>query len=961
MMIPKGAIFDQDGLLFDTEVIFEQGWIKAGREFGVPIDSELISDSRTRVKGMRFRKMFATVLAMTAIAAPAENERLLENWRFAKSGPALFGLHPENVDFDDSRWEEVRVPHDWAIYGPFNPAEYGGTGKLPWRGVGWYRHEFTLDAAERGKCVFLDFDGVMASPAVYVNGHLAGGWDYGYMSFRVDATPYVKFGGKNTLAVRASTLDHNSRWYPGAGIYRKVALRVRNRAHFGYNGIFIATPEISKTNATVEVQWETENAPQGAKVSIELVRDGACAARAVLPAAARTARLTVVKPALWDVDSPNLYSAEVTLLSESGGPLDRESVRFGIRSIAFPVASGRLANDWEANGFHLNGRRVQLKGVNLHSDLGLLGMAFNRSAMRRQLLLMKRMGANAVRTSHNCPAPELLDLCDEMGLLVWNECFDKWDGTAGRRAEENLEEYVIKNLQAFVRRDRNHPCVIIWSMSNEIADGPDGLTRERCRLFREKMRECDTTRPVGCGNFYLMARENVLDREIYADLDITGWNYRTCYRPIKARYPEKPIVYSESASAHSTYGFYQNPPPDGKRRLNRASVQVDSYDHNAWPDIADVEFNYMERDRYVCGEFVWTGIDYLGEPSPFMQEARSSYFGIVDLAGIPKDRYYLYRSHWNKKDETVHILPHWNWSGHEGKSVPVYVYTSGDRAELFLNGRSLGFCRKDASASAGLTNLLAGAKAREYPKWLRYDLDTVRTFSTVTIDFERDYAGYSCEMETSLDGEVWTGLFSKQSGENVRPEPVRPVTARYIRVRAADEKGAAAPFKEICVFEPRLDVKSNAHYYEVCGKYRLRWFDVPYEPGEIRAVAYRGDVRIGEAVMKTAAAPAALKLTVEPKPDDDPDALVWVQVDAVDKKGVRNPLAENRVDFNLRGPGKILAVGNGNPHAFEAFTDTDSHPMFFGKVVAVIRRDGPGRLELEVLSPGLDSASVELR
>ncbi|MBR4938647.1 MAG: hypothetical protein IKZ22_07225, partial [Kiritimatiellae bacterium] len=233
-------------------------------------------------RGTRFRKMFATVLAMTAIAATAENERLLEDWRFAKSGPALFGLHPENVDFDDSRWEEVRVPHDWAIYGPFNPVEYGGTGKLPWRGVGWYRHEFTLDAAEQGKCVFLDFDGVMASPAVYVNGHLAGGWDYGYMSFRVDATPYVKFGGKNTLAVRASTLDHTSRWYPGAGIYRKVALRVRNRAHFGYNGIFIATPEISKANATVEVQWGTENAPQGAKVSIELVRDGACAARAVL-------------------------------------------------------------------------------------------------------------------------------------------------------------------------------------------------------------------------------------------------------------------------------------------------------------------------------------------------------------------------------------------------------------------------------------------------------------------------------------------------------------------------------------------------------------------------------------------------------------------------------------------------------------------------------------------------------
>ena len=944
--------------------------------------------------------IFAVALEILVGAAFAEDAgrspsevdaALTDGWKFVKD--PTHTLAAEGVGFDDSAWETVRVPHDWAISGPFNPKEHGRSGKLPWKGVGWYRRSLTLDAADAGKSVFLDFDGVMASPKVYVNGHLAGGWDYGYASFRVDATPFVKFGENNVIAVRASTLDHHSRWYPGAGIYRKVTLRLRNNAHFAYNGIFVTTPEVSRDVATVHVTWEIEGTvPPEARVEVAVVdpRNTGTVPRKVgtVPAEKGSLSWREENPALWDVDAPNLCEAEVALVN-GGKTLSRERVRFGIRTIAFPVATGSLTNDWATNGFHLNGRRVQFKGVDLHSDLGLLGMAFDKSAMRRQLTLMKEMGANALRTSHNCPAPEVLDLCDEMGIVVWDECFDKWDGTAGRRKDENLEEYVARNLQAFVKRDRNHPCVVIWSMSNEIGEGANGLTRERCRLFREKIREFDTTRPIGNGNIYFMSHQNVLDKEIYADLDITGWNYGACYRPVKAKYPAKPIVYSESASAFSTYGFYLNPPPDGKRNFANNQFQVDSYDHNAGPDIADVEFNYMEQDRYVCGEFVWTGIDYLGEPTPFAKESRSSYFGIVDLTGVPKDRYYLYRSHWNKKDETIHILPHWNWKGREGKSVPVYVYTSGDCAELFLNGRSLGIRKKGENVFSKQRNLLAGARvsasstevdkgnlekyatdgdgttrwcacSSHFPEWLQFDMGENRTFSTVTIDFEGDYKKYAYELQASLDGNVWTNVFAKEKGGEGRPVFEKPITARHLRALVTDANNGWASIREICAYEARLDVPPYSSYYNVCGKYRLRWFDVPYEPGELRAVAYRGGKRIGETVMRTAGDPAALKLTVEPKLADDPGALAWVQVDVVDARGVRNPLAMNCVNFRLDGPGKILGVGNGNPHEFEAFTKTASHPLFFGKAMAVVRRDGPGELTLTVSSEGLTPARAAI-
>lgn len=809
----------------------------------------------------------AVVLSVTGVAAGGERDVSLagDGWRFAKDQSCE--LSAEAVDFNDSAWEQVRVPHDWAISGPFDVSAPGGSGKLPWKGVGWYRRTFKLEPGDVGASVFLDFDGVMASPEVYVNGQKAGGWDYGYASFRVDATPYVK-PGVNTLAVRADTRDHRSRWYPGAGIYRKVVMKVRNPAHFAYNGIFVTTPQVSKEAAMVRISWELEGSvPNDALVGVTIRGPG----KGSVPQKWGSFKALgggmygrVENPALWDVDAPNLYEVELTLWNENNEQLlSRERVRFGIRTIAFPVPlEGPATNDWAANGFHLNGRRVQFKGVDLHSDLGLLGMAFDTSAMRRQLQIMKDMGANALRTSHNCPAPEVLDLCDEMGILVWDEAFDKWDGTAGRRPDQNLEEYVARNLRQFVRRDRNHPCVVIWSMSNEIVTPDykgknyvDGLTKARCTYFREQMRLEDATRPVGNGNICWMSEPKYLGQNMFDDLDITGWNYGGCYRRVKAKYPAKPIVYSESASAVSSYGFYPERLPKEKHDFARDMLQTDGYDFNAMPDIADWEFDRMEKDVYCCGEFVWTGIDYLGEPTPYWKESRSSYFGIVDLMGVPKDRYWLYRSYWNPEAYTLHIVPHWTWPGREGKKVPVFVYTNGDSAELFVNGKSMGRRKK---------------------------------------------------------GEM--------------PE------------------GEGRPSK----------------YYDVCAKYRLMWFAVPYEPGELKAVAYKDGKCIGEASVCTAGKPAALVASVEPKLSASPDELQWVQVDVVDADGVRNPLAMDRVSFKLSGPGKILGVGNGNAHEFEAFTKTDSHPLFYGKAVAVIRRDGPGELKLTVSAPGLASATAEL-
>ena len=805
-------------------------------------------------------------------------------WRFQKDFADVLEASAFTADFADQAWQPVRLPHDWAVSGPFDPKADGGTGKLPWCGVGWYRKTFALGPSDAAKRVYLDFDGVMANPEVYINGQKAGGWDYGYIGFRVDATPFVTFGTTNVVAVKADTRAHHSRWYPGAGIYRKVTLTLCDPVHVAHEATFVTTTAVSAQKADVHVATAVTNTTGQrveASVSVSLIdpsgkvvaRDTKSAAVPAQGAAPIEHLFSLDAPRLWDMADPNLYQARVAV--SYTGAADTETTRFGIRSFAFP------ADD----GFHLNGRRVQLNGVDLHADLGPLGMAFNRSAMRRQLEIMKDMGFNALRTSHNCPARDVLELCDEMGIFVWDEGFDKWEGTSGRRSDQNLEEYVSRNLRQFVRRDRNHPCVFVWSIGNEIppanpSDPKDpGMTQARCTLFREVIRELDTTRPVGIG----CCHANAIGMGIFENLDITGWNYGGQYAKIKSKYPNKPVLYSESASALSSYGYYAVRPPQQKTDYAVDDLEVCSYDHNAapWSDIPDLEFARMERDRYCGGEFVWTGFDYLGEPTPYMhsfeqmrkypqeQMARSSYFGIVDLCGIPKDRFYLYRSHWNTNAVTLHILPHWNWPGKEGQDVPVYVYTSGDSAELFVNGKS------------------EGRRAKGQPQ----------------------------------------------------PKPVN----------LAAGKSATA---------------STNSYYDVCDAYRLRWMAVPYAPGELKAVAYKNGEKIGEQVVRTAGRPVAVKLTPEKTVlPSDGESVVFVQVDAVDAAGVRDPQSKALIRFALAGPGEIVAVGNGNPRGLDAFTDAAQHPLYFGKAVVVVRRitGQAGPVMLTACGEGLAAGSAVLR
>jgi len=769
------------------------------------------------------------------------------DWKFAKG--ELPGA--ETPGFDDSAWQAIRLPHDWAISGPFNPSEDGYAGKLPWRGVGWYRKSFTLDQTDRGRRVYLDFDGVMAFPKVYVNGQLAGEWDYGYMSFRVDATPHVKFGQANVIAVLVDTRRHGTRWYPGAGIYRKVTMTICDPVHVAHWGTYVTTPELSDASATVRVRSTVENHLEAeSQVDVEVVLlgpDGRVVATGsksdTVPAGGSQEldqSLAVKNPQRWDIANPKLYTAR-TLVRVGGKVVDGEDTTFGVRTFRF------TADD----GFHLNGRRVQLYGACLHHDQGPLGAAFYPRAMQRQLEIMRDMGCNAIRTSHNPPAPELLDLCDRMGLVVWDECFDKWDGTADRVNREPLQQYGEKQIRNFVIRDRNHPCVVIWSIANEI--GPqsgqrEGMSAENVKFMSDFVRKYDPTRPVGAAcHIPQMANQPILDA-----LDLTGWNYGRRYATYRQRYPDKPIIYSESASALSTRGFYELPLPTGKTQYSR-KMQVDSYDHNAapWSDIADREFQLMETDRFVAGEFVWTGFDYLGEPTPFSREARSSYFGIVDLCGTAKDRFYLYRSCWRPDATTVHILPHWSWPDRVGQNVPVYVYTNGDSAELLLNGKSLG-------------------------------------------------------RRTKL--------------------------------------------KEV----------ADSSYYGVTDKYRLRWMDVVYQPGELKAVAYKDGKKVGEAVMRTAGQPAAIRLT----PDRQELAatgedLCYVLVEAVDEKGTLCPLADNLIRFRVEGPAEIAAVGSGNPLSLEPF-QADRRKLFYGKAMLILRtKEGPGgSVNLTAESDGLPAAHV---
>lgn len=641
--------------------------------------------------------LLSTALAASAVTpeVKASSDRRIsfnDDWRFLKA--AAEGA--EKPDFDDSQWREVRLPHDWAIEGPFNPKLNPHTGALPISGTGWYRKTFTVSSDLKDRFFTIEFDGAMSNAHVWLNGEELGQRPYGYSSFAFDLTPHLRFGGqKNVLAVRLTPEDHSSRWYPGAGIYRNVWLTITGPVHIDQWGTYVITPDISDTKASIVIKTDIRNRlTQTANVTLRTSITDA-SDRKVTQAEATsslsgdsgqtlTTSLSIPSPHRWDVDDPYMYTA-VSEIIDHNRVVDRYLTLFGVRTVQFD----------KQKGFLLNGRYMKLHGVCLHHDLGALGAAVNRRATERQLQIMKAGGVNAIRTSHNPPSPELLEYADRLGLVVMDEAFDMWRiPKVPNGYSKYFDEWSERDVRDMVRRDRNHPSIILWSIGNEIPEQgqPDGW--EQARRLTKFFHEEDPTRPTTSAfNDWQGAIRNKLADEV----DIPGFNYRPMhYAEIIRDHPNWIIFGSETASCVSSRGTYHLPI---EKYQKHPSLQLSSYDIIAppWAYCPDVEFHYQDLYSNVLGEFVWTGFDYIGEPTPYFDRnatqadwpARSSYFGMVDLAGFSKDRYYLYQSVWSTKP-MVHVLPHWNWEGREGQNIPVMVYSNGDEIELFLNGKSLG-------------------------------------------------------------------------------------------------------------------------------------------------------------------------------------------------------------------------------------------------------------------------------
>jgi len=633
------------------------------------------------------------LLPLSAAPIPVSERRQSFNdgWRFFLGEAA----GAESPDFDDTAWRVVRLPHDWAIELPFDSKLNPHTGGLPVSGTGWYRKTFTLPANAQGSYFSVEFDGAMSNAHVWLNGHEIGHRPYGYIGFNVDLTPYLLWSGKpNVLAVRLAPEDRSSRWYPGAGIYRNVWLEITGPVRVARWGTFVTTPGVTEPNAAVTVKTTLVNrgaseATVALVTSIVDADEKTVASRqatlSIAPGGEQwhTVGMQVQSPHRWDIDSPYLYKV-VSELKIGDNLVDKYETPFGIRSFAFDQRTGA----W------LNGRTLKLHGVCNHHDLGALGAAVNRRATERQLQIMKAAGVNAIRTSHNPPSPELLEFCDRLGLLVMDEAFDMWRIPKVRNGySKYFDEWSERDVRDMVRRDRNHPGIILWSIGNEVPEQgrPDGwrVAKRLTGFFHEE----DPTRPTTSAfNDWRGAIHNKLADEV----DIPGFNYQPMhYAEIMQDRPDWIIVGSETASCVSSRGVYHLPI---EKYEKHPSLQLSSYDIIAppWAYCPDVEFDAQDRLPGVLGEFVWTGFDYLGEPTPYFDRgakvetdwpSRSSYFGFVDLAGFPKDRYYLYQSVWTKSP-MVHVLPHWNWK--DGQVIPVMCYTNADEVELFLNGKSLG-------------------------------------------------------------------------------------------------------------------------------------------------------------------------------------------------------------------------------------------------------------------------------
>ncbi len=765
-------------------------------------------------------------------------------------------------------WQNVRVPHDWAIYGPFDrnndlqtvaveqngekeeTVKTGRTGGLPFIGKGVYRTTFNVpDTA--GRSVVLLFDGAMSNARVSVNGKELAYWPYGYNSFTVDTRGAVR-PGDNELVVELENKERASRWYPGAGLYRNVHVINTDRIHIPVWGTYVTTPVVKDDYASVNLRMKIDGArkveewPNGEKINVTTVildPEGKEVAKNSSLYIARgqefEQNFIVANPDLWSPANPALYTAKTTL-SVDGKDVDAYDTRFGIRTIEYVPEKG----------FFLNGEPTKFKGVCNHHDLGPLGAAVNRSALRHQIELLKDMGANAIRTSHNMPAPELAELCDEMGMMLMIEPFDDW---GFRPKSPNgygsvFNEWAERDITNMVEHFRNSPSVVMWSIGNEVPSqwGPVGM--DELVMLQSLVHSLDSTRPVTCGMDQI---NSVLDNGFAAALDIPGFNYKPqYYDKAYSMLPQKMILGSETASTVSSRGKYYFPVEFGEHHTAmHADNQSNSYDNEScsWSNTPDLDFEMDDDREWVLGQFVWTGFDYLGEPSPYDTDAwpsHSSYFGIFDLASLPKDRFYLYRSQWNNDSTTLHVLPHWTWPGREGQVTPVFVYTSYPEAELFVNGVSQG--------------------RRKYDK-------------------------------------------------------------------------------------------SN-----VIDRYRMRWNDVVYQPGEIRVVAYDDNGKAAEEkTVRTAGKAKALKISANRKNiSADGEDLVYFTVWAVDGKGNPVPDADNLVKFQVTGAGSFEATANGDATCVMPFQKPEMK-LFSGAATAIARPGTtPGTLTIKATGRGLRPATA---
>ena len=803
-------------------------------------------------------------------ASAPSRESFNSNWKFARFGampdgstlaePTKKGKTPSNADFNDNNWRSLDLPHDWGIEGPFRDDLPRLTGKLPWHGIGWYRKSFNVSPEAANERHYLDIDGAMSDSTVFVNGKKVGGWPYGYSSYRVELTEAIKPGVVNTVAIRLDNKPLTSRWYPGGGIYRDVHYVTKPKAqHIAHCGIFAQVTSLNSESATVKVTSELVDVI-GSKGNNFIYRILDTEGNEVLwKEDGATTTLTISKPQLWTLEDCYLYKLEVTLLDQDGAVRDTETVPLGLRTIAFDAD----------RGFLLNGKPTYLKGVCMHHDLGPIGTAFNVAAARRQISLLKEMGVNAIRTAHNPPAKGYVELCDEMGILLQIEAFDCWD----RAKQINdyarfFKEWHERDLSLMVRNFRNNPSVIMWSIGNEIRgyqNSEQGVKMAASQ--RAVIRKDDTTRPVTMGLSVPKAADFMHDT-----LDVIGLNYKPhLYAKFKEKYPKAVFYGSETSSCYSSRGEYFFPVAGGRKGW--VNFQVTSYDVSCagWGCLPDKEFALQDATQpHTCGEFVWTGFDYIGEPIPYLidssillnfhsekarEEAkkqiakhgkikempsRSAYFGMFDLCGFKKDRFYLYQSRWMPEKPMVHILPHWNWQDRVGKITPVHIYTSGDEVELFLNGKSLGRKKK------GKTD------------------------------------------------------------------------------------------------------------------YRLRWDDVVYQPGELKAISYKNGKKWAEKVVATTGKAAQLKLEVDRKTiTADGSDLSFVTVTIADNKGVLVPRSHNKLKFEIEGPGEIIATGNGDATNHTSFNSKE-RKAFNGLCLVVIRSKAgqKGKIKLTAVSEGLKKSET---